>query len=129
MTTPALIPAAMIALVAFAAAVDRRHPAMAAWYGVALAFSPMVLLAAPVFAGIAVARRLSARLGFACALPAIGTALALRALGLPHEGVAPLTWRGIADAATTLPALALGAALVIAAALTLIVRRERDRFA
>lgn len=99
MTTPAIFPAAMIALVALAATHERRDRASALWIGMAIGFSAWALL--PAAAIFATATR---RGGLATILPlavltASGTSLALGALGLPHSlGLIPAALLGLIGA-------------------------------
>ena len=84
MSTPAIVPSAMICLVALAAAHDRRHAAMAAWFGVALALSGWAALAAPMLFVFSIAGRPSIETIPIAVLTSAGASLALQAAGLPH---------------------------------------------
>lgn len=46
-------------LVAVAAALERRHAAMLAWYGLAVGFDPQALLLAPFFVAVLIGRRVT----------------------------------------------------------------------
>ncbi|MGN6376051.1 MAG: hypothetical protein ACTHMG_10900 [Sphingomonas sp.] len=85
MTTPAILPAAMISLVALAATHDRRDRAAAVWFGMAVALSGWVLL--PASAAVLVRVRRTTLVHWAPAfLLALGaTTIVLRAAGLPHS--------------------------------------------
>lgn len=99
MTTPAILPAAMIALVALAAIHERRDHAGALWIGMAIGFSGWALL--PATAIFATVKR---RGGLATALPLpaltmSGTSLVLGALDLPHSlGLIPAALLALAGA-------------------------------
>jgi len=84
MTTPAILPAAMISLVALAAARERRAAASALWLGAALALSGWTLLVAAVLAPIAIRERWTIRTVPIALLSASGATLVLRAAALPH---------------------------------------------
>lgn len=84
MSTPAFLPSAMICLVALAAAHDRRHAAMAAWFGMALALSGWSLIAAPVLLAFAIRGRCPIEAIPIAIMTSAGASLALQAAGLPH---------------------------------------------
>ena len=85
MSTPAILPSAMICLVALAAAHDRRHAAMAAWFGMALALSGWSLIAAPVLLAFAIRGRCPIEAIPIAIMTSAGASLALQAAGLPHS--------------------------------------------
>jgi hypothetical protein len=84
MTTPAIFPAAMIAMVALAATHGRRDRASALWIGMAAGFSAWALLPAAAIFATATRRGGLATTVPLSALTMSGTSLALGALGLPH---------------------------------------------
>jgi len=84
MTTPAIVPAAMISLVALAAARQHREAPMALWLGMALALSGWALLVAAVLAPVTIRERWTTRAVPIALLAASGATLVLRAAALPH---------------------------------------------
>src|SRR5690242_3347368 len=84
MTTPAILPAAMISLVALAAAHDRRERAAALWLGMALALSGWTLVVAAGLVPVAIRERRTMRTLPIALLSVSGTTLGLRAAALPH---------------------------------------------
>jgi hypothetical protein len=87
-------------VMALAAAIDRRHGAMLAWYGVAVGLDPQALLLAPFFLALAINRRLPVRHWPVAPLMAGATMLAMSVV----SGVSP-----IPDGLGRFPALSLGA--------------------
>lgn len=84
MSTPAILPSAMICLVALAAAHDRRHAAMAAWFGMALALSGWSLIALPALIAFSLRNRCPIEAIPIAMMTGAGASLTLQAAGLPH---------------------------------------------
>jgi len=83
MTTPAIVPAAMISLVALAAARERRGGAMALWLGMALALSGWALLVAAALMPTTIRERWMRAVPIVLVSASAAT-LVLRAAELPH---------------------------------------------
>ncbi|TPG22561.1 hypothetical protein EAH87_01790 [Sphingomonas koreensis] len=82
----------MICLVALAAAQDRRHAAMALWFGAAIALSGWAALAAPALIAIGGLRRAPLSSAAIALLTAAGTTLALAACGVAHAFAPAAAW-------------------------------------
>ena len=89
MSTPAILPSAMICLVALAAAHDRRHAAMAAWFGMALALSGWSLIALPALIAFSLRNRCPIEAIPIAMMTGAGASLTLQAAGLPHTLFGP----------------------------------------
>jgi hypothetical protein len=102
MTTPAIVPAAMISLVALAAARERRGCAMALWLGMALALSGWALLVAAALAPTTIRERWTVRAVPIVLLSASAATLVLRAAALPHAvagwGIGPVLFAALLGA-------------------------------
>lgn len=102
MTTPAIVPAAMLSLVALAAARERRDNAMALWLGMALALSGWALLVAAALAPTTIRERWTVRAVPIALLSASAATLVLRAAELPHAvagwGIGPVLFAALLGA-------------------------------
>lgn len=103
MTTPALFPAAMIAMVALAATHQHRDRAATLWIGIAIGFSAWALLpAAAIFSTVTNRRNAEKTLPLAALMMSV-TNLALAGLGFPHGlsalGTIPPVMLGLIGAA------------------------------
>ena len=103
MTTPAIFPAAMIAMVALAATHQHRDRAAALWIGMAIGFSAWALLpATAIFSTVTNRRNVRETLPLAALMMSVAN-LALAGLGFPHGlsalGAIPAVMLGLIGAA------------------------------